>query len=128
VLEAKVKILKEAAGGNRVLVPRNMMPGLERLTDSTAVEIVPYELLDLGLDEATSFSWNRVLIFSGNLVDVPGSTNARFPPFTARESNPMSYGAEATLWPVVEMPKSARDHMELLIELMDSPTENVGGQ
>ena len=121
VLEAKVKILKEAAGGNRVLVPPDMPPRLNHLTDSTAVEIVPYKLLDLGLDEVTSLSWNRVLIFSGNLVDVPGTTNARFPPFTTRETNPMPYGEEASPWPVAEIPKSARDHLELLIELMDSP-------
>ena len=46
---------------------------------------------------------------------------ARFPPFTTREKNPTSYGEEAPLWPVVEIPKSARDHLELLMELMDSP-------
>lgn len=119
VLEAKVKVLEEAAGGNRVLVSRDALDTLGGLTDSTAVEVVPYTLLDLGLDEATSLGWNRVLIFSGNLVDVPGATNARFPPFTARETDPTSYGEQAAPWPVADIPKSARDHQELLMELMD---------
>jgi hypothetical protein len=120
VLKSKVKILKEAAGGNRVLVPPDMAGRLDLPADSAAVEIVPYALLDLGLDEATSLSWNRVLIFSGNLVDVPGGTNAGFPPFTAREAEPISYGEEAFLWPVAKIPISARDHIELLKELLNS--------
>jgi hypothetical protein len=120
VLEAKTKILEEAAGGNRVLVSRGLFPGLDCLAASTAVELVPYALLDLGLDEATSRSWNRVLIFSGNLVDVPGGTNARFPPFTARETDPVSYEEGAPAWPVGDIPVSARDHVELLMELMSS--------
>jgi hypothetical protein len=120
VIEAKVKVLEEAAGGNRVLIPRDSFRGLDHLAGSSAVEIVPYALLDLGLEEATSLSWNRVLVFSGSLVDVPGGTDARFPPFTVRETSPLSYGEEAPVWPVADIPKSARDHQELLIELMAS--------
>jgi hypothetical protein len=121
VLEGKVKLLEEAAGGNRILVPQDLSRSVDHLADSTAVEIVPYELLDLGLDVATSLSWNRVLIFSGKLIDVPGSTNASFPPFTNRETDPISYGEGAVLWPVAEIPSSARDHIELLMELLDAP-------
>jgi hypothetical protein len=118
VVEAKVKILKEVAGGNRVLVPPETLEALGHLEDSTAVEVVPYELLDLGLGEATSSSWNRILIFSGSLVDVPGSTNARFPPFSTRETDPRSYAEQAAPWPAAEIPASARDHLALLIELL----------
>jgi hypothetical protein len=128
VLEGKVKLLKEAAGGNRVLVPPDLARSLDRPADSTTVEIVPYSLLELGLDEATSFSWNRILIFSGSLVDVPGSTNAKFPPFTTREMDPASYGDGAALWPVDRIPESSRDHIDLLIELLGSSGETPGNR
>jgi len=55
-----------------------------------------YELAALGLDALTSHpdpdpvygdGQNAFLVFSGFWVDVPGTTNARFPPFTSKISN-----------------------------------------
>ena len=63
----------------------------------------------------------RLRFRTGSLVDVPGAINARFPPFTTREADPLSYCEEAPDWPVAEIPISARDHQDLLLELMAGP-------
>jgi hypothetical protein len=126
VLKGSVKLLKEPVGGNRVLIPPALDQGLSDLNDSSALEIVPYEFLDLGLDEATSDSWNCLLVFSGSTVDVLGSANAKFPPFTGREANPMSYARNAVVWPVDELPRSARGHLDLIVERLGLALERTG--
>ena len=106
-------------GGNRVLIPPYLVQDLKGLMDSASIELVPYELLDLGLHEATSLSWNRLLVFGGSVVDVVGNVNAKFPPFTARETNPTSYARDAAVWPAEEIPRSARGQVDLIIERLN---------
>jgi hypothetical protein len=123
VVGGGAKLLKESVGGNRVLIPPRLVADLEGLSDSRIVDLVTYRLTDLGLDEATSSSWNRILVFSGDVVDVLGTSNAKFPPFTPREMNPTSYGRNAETWPVDRIPTSARDHVDLLVEFLNRAAE-----
>jgi len=119
VLGGPVKLFKEPVGGNRVLIPAALGQGLLGLNGSSALEVVPYELLDLGLDEATSDSWNGMLVFSGTTVDILGKVNARFPPFSGRETNPTSYARDAAEWRVDEMPRGSRGHLDLIVERLN---------
>ncbi len=48
--------------------------------------IISYKLKDLELGSITSSSWNSILAFSGYIVDIIGLTDAKFPPFTERET------------------------------------------
>jgi hypothetical protein len=59
-----------------------------------------YELRNLNTGRITSYSQNRYLAFSGWMVDVLGDTNARFPPYTAREQDPVAYcsSADTVAW------------------------------
>lgn len=66
--------------------------------------IKKYDLRDLKIGGITSYSFNKYLAFSGYMVDVAGTTNAKFPPFTDREKNPDSYysGASSISWNWIE--------------------------
>ena len=59
-----------------------------------------YELRNLNTGRITSYSQNRYLAFSGWMVDVLGDNNARFPPYTTREQDPVAYcsNADTVAW------------------------------
>ena len=44
------------------------------------------------MDLLQATSWNRMLAFSGYLVDIVVMKGARFPPFTERETDVNEYG------------------------------------
>ncbi len=78
-----------------------------------------YDLRDLGVGRITSSSWNRILAFSGWMIDVLGETNARFPPYTARETKPEAYfsGADTVAWRWIS--PYMRDRLEDLEGIID---------
>jgi hypothetical protein len=75
--------LLEPAMGEKAIIPSNI--ALSNTMQEEFRETSTYELEDLELGSITSASWNRVLSFSGYLVDIVIMKGARFPPFTERE-------------------------------------------
>jgi len=75
--------LLEPATGEKAMIPSNIT--LANTKQGGFKEILTYELVDLELGSIRSNSWNRVLSFSGYLVDIVVMKGARFPPFTERE-------------------------------------------
>jgi hypothetical protein len=78
---------KEPARTDKLLLPSTF------LYDSKIDEImrgnnnvISYKLKDLNLGSITSSSPNSLLAFSGYIVDIIGLTDAKFPPFTERET------------------------------------------
>jgi len=50
-------------------------------------DLYSYNLKDLDLGNITSNSWNSILAYSGEIVDILGPQNAKFPPYIERELN-----------------------------------------
>ena len=78
---------KEPASTDKLLLPSSFS------YDSKMNEIlrgnnnvISYKLKDLKLGSITSSSPNSLLAFSGYIVDIIGLTDAKFPPFTERET------------------------------------------
>ena len=78
---------KEPASTDKLLLPSSFS------YDSKMNEIlrgnnnvISYKLKDLNLGSITSSSPNSLLAFSGYIVDIIGLTDAKFPPFTERET------------------------------------------
>ncbi len=87
VMVGQLKALRESAGGGRVLTPEFDQVRYENR------KMVSYNLRPLNLKGVTSSCSNpdNILAFSGSTVDVLGSVNATFPPFTDREEDYFSY-------------------------------------
>ncbi len=77
--------LLEPAMGEKLLAPSHVT--LTSVTKGAFNEVLTYQLndLELGSIKSTKESWNRLLAFSGYLVDIVVMKGARFPPFTERE-------------------------------------------
>jgi hypothetical protein len=75
-----------------------------------------YKLIDLSFYELTSSSPNRILAFSGFLVDVPGTVNAHFSPFLEREMLATAWVTEAATWAPDSLPKSTLEQMRLFVQ------------
>ena len=83
-----------------------------------------YQLVNLGLDALTSHidpdasdhdTHNAYLTFSGYWVDVAGTQNARFPPFTRKESEITDWVDGAYAWDWSGLPKRYHDNNELIL-------------
>lgn len=87
VLLGNIAILKEPAGGKRILYPEYMNDFQSTPTSYS------YTLKNLNVEGVTSDcrNPNSILAFSGSTVDVLGPVNASFPPFTDREEDYFSY-------------------------------------
>ncbi len=85
LLKKHIATLKESASCSKALIPPEYKVDIEKLKAS--ISCFRYKLENLEINSITSNSWNRLLSFSGYLVDILGSVNARFPPFTDREVN-----------------------------------------
>lgn len=83
LLKKHISTLKESANCAKALLPPEFKVDIENLNAS--ISCTPYKLENLNINSITSHSWNRLLSFSGYIVDILGSVNARFPPFTERE-------------------------------------------
>lgn len=90
----EVDTLTEGANGEQILYPNS----LEFSSNSKATTAyldykkkTSYKIKNLELDRITSKSWNNILSFSGDTVDVLGPMNAKFPPYTGREYDIESY-------------------------------------
>ena len=70
---------------------------------------------------------NAHLTFSGYWVDVPGATNARFPPFTKRERQPAAWVDGAFAWDWDGVPAEARRHDDRVRELLSGRRHRVHG-
>ncbi len=79
-------MLVEPAGTDKILIPQEYSD--KKDMGDIFKKTYTYKLKDLELGTITSSrSWNRILSFSGYIVDIIGSKNAKFPPYTARELN-----------------------------------------
>ncbi|MGR3317256.1 MAG: hypothetical protein ACUZ8O_02080 [Candidatus Anammoxibacter sp.] len=78
--------LKDDANYKKILFPPEVEIK-ENYRDNK--DIWNYELIDLKLGNITTNdnAHNKILAFSGFLIDMPGLKNAKFPPFTYRELN-----------------------------------------
>ncbi len=85
-----VDALVEGADGKQILYPSEIKFNKEKLAQNYSKN-ASYKIKNLELGRITSYSWNRALAFSGDMVDVLGPSNAKFPPFTAREFNIEKY-------------------------------------
>ena len=79
---------KEPASTDKLLLPSSFsydskMDEIMRGNNN----VISYKLKDLKLGSITSSSPNSLLAFSGYIVDIIGLTDAKFPPFTERETN-----------------------------------------
>ena len=79
--------LLEPAMGDKAIVASHIT--LSGTTKQEFKKVFTYELkdLELGSINSTKDSWNRLLAFSGYLVDIVVMKGARFPPFTERETD-----------------------------------------
>ncbi len=123
----KCLTLTEPAGGsdnfasdadwNRILVP----PTLD-----SALDI--YTLSDLNLGNIESTGENACLAFSGYWVDCLGSwTNAKFPPFTERETDPDCWYSHSDYWGIDRdtLPQYSQDLMDDLDQYLESELETA---
>ena len=79
---SSIEFLREDAGGNTFLIPPNIDG-----SDTDNNKTISYKLKNLEIENITSSSWNKALVFSGSIVDLLGPSNAKFPPYTEREKD-----------------------------------------
>lgn len=89
-LTSSITFLRESAGGETFLIPQNLT--FEQTKNTNAIS---YQLKNLEIENTTSASWNKALVFSGNIVDLLGPSNAKFPPYTEREKDSEKWINEA---------------------------------
>ncbi len=75
----------EPAGAGKALIP----PGFscEKENVNKLESIFSYKLKDLDLGNITSNSWNSILAYSGEIIDILVLQNAKHPPYNERELN-----------------------------------------
>jgi hypothetical protein len=76
----------EPARINKLLLPSRFSYDSKRGKIFSSNNVLSYKLKDLKLGSITSSSPNSILAFSGYIVDIIGLTDAKFPPFTERET------------------------------------------
>jgi len=101
VLMDNIKMLTEEAGGGDVVLPPALSDiGLSaefKATNSLAQK--NYQLRDLEIMDLNPKSETSVLTFSGYWVTILfGKADAKFPPFTNRETDPDQYSRSAAKW------------------------------
>jgi len=81
------RIITDHTGTGTIIVPKDVPYKTCKEKESIGMEVVNYQLMDLEIGNITSKSSNSILAFSGYFVDIVGAgSNARFPPFTGRET------------------------------------------
>jgi len=95
--------------------PEQIKPSQIVAPASLRSEVVPhYRLCSLGLSELQSRidetteaydPYNAFLVFSGFWVDVPGTQNARFPPFTRKVTEIVDWVDDAYTWEWDDVPE-----------------------
>lgn len=92
-----------------------------------------YRLASLGLnhmrseivDDAPGYDGhNAFLAFSGFWVDVPGTRNARFPPFTDKESEIVNWVDKAFQWEWSDLPERYHRNNELILGFLRENLED----
>ena len=137
----QLSLLKELAG---FVDPRitdrqpsdsnQLRPEQVALPPSMRSPTVPsYRLLPLGLDRlssridpgATDYDgYNAYLAFSGFWVDVPGTQNARFPPFTRKMSEIEAWVDKAYQWQWDDLPKNLGENNQIILEFLQENIED----
>ena len=77
--------LVEPAEAGKVLIPQGYSFGSD--IENAFNEVNSYNLKNLELGSITSNLWNNILAYSDYIVDILGTQNAKFPPYTERELN-----------------------------------------
>jgi hypothetical protein len=141
--EYQLSLLREIAGyldpevfgaqgrgrGERALQPEQILlaPTLQSRTVPT------YELISLGLDQLTSRitedpegrdRYRAFLVFSGYWVDVPGTQNARFPPFTRNVTEIADWVDGAYEWLWDDVPDRYHDNNGLILRFLSENAED----
>ena len=105
--------LIEGADGTQILYPNVLNFGGKKLDGYDRQTSFKVKSLDLG--KVTSTSWNNLLAFSGDTVDVLGPMNAKFPPYTGREFDIETYvlgdSCAVVEVPDFEIPKEFQKHL-----------------
>jgi hypothetical protein len=119
----RLPMLVEPAQAGKVLVPENIPH--DKCRGDELKEVYPYKLKDLELGEITSNSWNSILAYCGCIVDIIGTQNAKFPPFTNRELDIDKWvnGDEKDViyeWNPAKVEAVGKSDFEDLIESMNS--------
>ncbi|OFZ37663.1 MAG: hypothetical protein A2385_01890 [Bdellovibrionales bacterium RIFOXYB1_FULL_39_21] len=141
ILKDKLTLLSEPAGGKNLLLPSDLQLINNSIANEDNSGIVDYNadkgeslptkiflerfaLRSLDIGEITSHSWNNVLAFSGNLVDVLGWNDAKFPPFTEREIQTALWVNEADWGDSSKMPEASYEAMRQIIGELSQYMEN----
>ncbi len=105
--------LLEPAMGEKAIVPSEAL--VNKMQEEFR-EIFTYELKDLELGSITSSSWNRMLAFSGYLVDIIILKGAKFPPFTERETKINEYvNGDITVWDGAKISEKSKQRLNRLM-------------
>ncbi len=106
--------LLEPAMGEKALVPSHI--ALANTMRNDFDKIFNYKLEDLKLESIESNSWNRLLAFSGYLVDIVVMKGARFPPFTEREVDINKWvNGDIPVWNSTKISKESEQRMDRLM-------------
>ncbi len=135
--EYSVSLLREAAGYfYRLVTGLSKDAGRDTVPGITAEQIlvppnmsghgfVPYRLLPLRFDRLSSRlgpqddeAGSSYLTFSGYWVDVPGSRNARFPPFTRKERDIDDWVDGAYVWEWDDLPEGVHENNALILDFI----------
>ncbi len=121
-LMKRLPMLVEPAVADKVLIPGNYLH--DKYRSDELKEVYPYKLKDLELGSITSNSWNSILAYCGHIVDIIGTQNAKFPPFTKRELDIDTWvnGDEKDViyaWDPKKVEKETEDKFVILIDSMN---------
>ncbi len=107
--------LLEPAMGEKAIVPNEAMA--DKMKEKLTEGVFTYKLKDLKLGSITSSSWNRMLAFSGYLVDIVVMKGARFPPFTERETDIDKHiNGDITVWDGEKISKMSKRTINRLLD------------
>lgn len=140
--EYQLSLLREIAGyvdpglfgGRAAETGAAISPAQILIPPSLASTQVPgYRLASFGLDRLVSRierddsghdPYRAFLVFSGYWVDVPGSRNARFPPFTRNVTEVSDWVDGAYQWEWDDVPESYLDNNQLILRFLQENTED----
>ncbi len=116
-------VLVEPAGTGKALIPQEF--DLNDDIKKKFKKSYQYRLKDLELGNINSNSWNSILAYSGYIVDILGTKNAKFPPYTERELNIDKWvngdrKDRIYNWVPTKVEKEANDKFVALINSMNS--------
>lgn len=90
--------------------------------------LAPYALRALSLDRLTSHLQHgdsAYLSFSGYWVDIPGTRNARFPPFTRKETEAVDWVEQAYEWNWDDLPEKYHHNNGLILRFLRENLEDL---